>query len=184
MRSARNVIMGLGILATSNLALAGGVNGYFLGVGGGQYDWSVKQAGLTAINANAEFVSDSLGGKVLAGMNYAVFPGLDLGLEASYHLVPETTSNANTLDFSSTNIAGYVGWSVPVMSVYLKAGQAHWNMSASYDGSSTTLSGSDMLFGLGLRMRVLGEWFQIESETYEIDNTNMKSTTLSYLYTF
>jgi len=177
----RHSLTALALLAALPVAEAAD-NGVYLGAGVGQANIQVDGD----INV-PEFDEDDTGFKVIAGFRpvdwfAAELNYIDLGK-------PSTTVAGTRVETQADGIAAYaVGFvPLPLLDLYGKIGVIDWDAKGSIPqfGVSTSDSGTDLAYGVGLQVRFWSLGARLEYEKFEIGDTDDTSfLSLSFVYTF
>lgn len=159
-------------------AYAGAESGIYLGAGFG--DTNIKGP---LNSSNLEY--DSTGYKLLLGYNFGVIPLVDLAVEGAYVDMGDETVGGVRFEQNSLNALGLAGLSFGPFGVYGKAGFASWDAKSSATGFSTSESGVDPVYGMGIRLQLLSLTGRLEIEYYDQDQfDDVSMATFSLLYTF
>jgi len=168
----------LAALALPMSAHAGAESGIYLGAGFG--DTNIKGS---LSGSNLEF--DSTGYKILLGYNFGVIPLIDLAVEGAYVDMGEEKVGGVQFEQTSLNAIGVAGLSFGPFGLYGKAGLASWDAKSSAAGFSTTKSGVDPVYGMGIRLQLMSLTGRLEIEYYDQDQfDDVSMATFSLLYTF
>ena len=166
------VICGIAVLSMTGVAFSGQESGFYLGGSLGSsklnFDGNVDFDG---------FDDDDLGWKIFTGFNFGIIPLIDLGIEGSYVDFGE----ASSIQINNYNV-GVTGWDLfgvgavnlgPV-GVFGKVGQVWWDSKSGILHDILERSGSDMAYGLGVRIQfgslsLRGEYERFDIEVADID---------------
>jgi len=164
-------------------ALAGGKTGFYLGAGVGRMD--VKDTTST----DDDFSAYDAGYKIFAGYNFGKIPLVDLALEGSYVASGELSDEINGVDVtyeqSSFNGFGLAGLSFGPFGVFGKLGAGAWNSDAKVGSEKESDSGTDPIYGAGVRLTLFSITGRIEFEYFDQEDIdNLYMTSFSILYTF
>ncbi len=166
------------VLSTPLLAQAGAESGIYLGAGFG--DTNIKGP---VDGSDLEF--DSTGYKFLLGYNFGFVPLIDLSVEGAYVDMGEETISGITYEQTSLNAIGLAGLSFGPFGVFGKAGLASWEAKTRLGDATTTKSGIDPMYGVGMRLQLMSLTGRLEIEYYDQDQfDDVTMATFSLLYTF
>ena len=171
------------LLSSPLTALAGSKTGFYLGAGVGRVD--VKESVIT----NNEFSEYAPGYKIFTGYNFGKIPLLDLALEGSYIMTGEMSDEIHgvnvTYEQSSFNAFGLAGLSFGPFGFFGKVGAGAWNSDTKIGGLKKSDSGTDPIYGAGIRLSLFSITGRIEFEYFDQDNVdNLYMTSVSLMYTF
>ncbi len=153
------------------LSNAGAESGFYLG--GGIGSASVIEAG---------FDEDDSAYKVFGGYNFGVIPLVDLAIEASYVDFGAPDSSVGKVDISGINAFGLAGLSFGPFGIFAKVGMVDWDLESTIPAISND-SGTDPVYGLGLRLALGSFALRAEYEVYDLD-VDLEMISVSGVYTF
>ncbi len=173
-----SLVMACTLPLITQSAHAGAESGIYLGAGFG--DTNIKGP---VDGSDLEF--DSTGYKFLLGYNFGVIPLIDLAVEGAYVNMGEETVGGVKFEQTSLNAIGLAGLSFGPFGIFGKAGFASWDADSSFGGVTTSKSGVDPMYGLGLRLQLMSLTGRLEIEYYDQDQfDDVTMATFSLLYTF
>ena len=165
------------VAALPLFAHAGGESGVYLGVGAGRANISQQDTG--------GIEGKDTGFKTTLGYNFGNVPTIDLAVEGAYVNFGKINDGRVTYEQTAWDAFALLGINLGPVGVFGKAGVAAWEGETSFSGSTTKISGTDPVIGVGARMQILSLTGRLEYEYYDLgaaDNSYM--TSLSLLYTF
>ena len=183
----RNISVLLGIILISlapSLAFAGGESGVYLGVGVGRMDVN------DTVGGGDDFSANDAAYKIFAGYNFGTIPLVDLAIEGSYVFSGEMSDEVNGIDVTyeqrSFNAFGLAGLSLgPSVGVFGKLGAGAWSSDAKVGSQKESDSGTDPVYGVGIRLRLFSITGRFEFEYFDqSDVDNLYMTSFSVMYTF
>ena len=178
------VLLGITLFLCPPLtALAGGETGFYLGAGVGRMD--VKDT----IRTGEDFSAYDAGYKIFAGYNFGKIPLVDLAIEGSYVFSGELSDEINGVDVtyeqSSFNAFGLAGLSFGPFGVFGKLGAGAWDADAKVGSEKESDSGTDPIYGVGVRLTLFSITGRLEFEYFDQDDVdNLYMTSVSIMYTF
>jgi len=178
------VLLGITLFLFSPLTtFAGGETGFYLGAGVGQMDVNDTAGG------GDDFSSDATGYKIFTGYNFGIIPFMDLAIEGSYVFSGEMSDEINGVDVtyeqSSFNAFGLAGLNFGPLGVFGKLGAGAWNSDAKVGSQKESDSGTDPVYGAGVRLTLFSITGRLEFEYFDqSDVDNLYMTSFSVMYTF
>ncbi|MCG6658848.1 porin family protein [Halomonas campisalis] len=168
-----------GVLAMSASGAAATTGNSGLYLGGGMGEWHGDRA----------FDDTADHWKLVGGYSVGWLPFLDLAAELAYvrgsALSGEVNGQPATLKVESVEAAGLVGWSLGPLGLYAKVGMADWNAQQRGPGVDDDDSGTDPVYGLGVRLRLLDMTGRLEVERLDARRIgNHDRVSLGLVYTF
>jgi len=165
-----------GVLIAAPLGFAqAGESGWYLG-------GSVGSAAVTVniddqIPDAPDFDEDDFAWKIFGGYNFGITPVFDLGVEAGYVNMGKPAGVIEDvsveLDPTGWNIFGVVGFDIGPVGIFGKVGYLYWDVEGAVDGISVgSTDGSDIGYGLGLRMNLSAIEIRGEYEVYDVDDVD------------
>lgn len=169
----------LGCLAVSPASAAGGL---YLGAGLGQ-------ATIKDNTSSGEFDASDAAYKVFAGYRFNLIPIIDLAAEVGY-----TDFGKPSKDIGGQNVqfklhgfdaAGLLIFPLGPLDFYGKVGLLSWSADASGGGGSTSTTGTDPFYGVGIGFYIWKIGIRAEYEYYKIkDIDRVQMYTLNALFQF
>lgn len=178
------VLLGFTLFLFSPLTtFAGGETGFYLGAGVGRMD--VKDT----VNTGDDYSAYAAAYKIFGGYNFGKIPLLDLAIEGSYILTDELSDEINGVDVSyeqsSFNAFGLAGLSLGPFGIFGKLGAGAWNSDAKVGDQKESDSGTDPIYGAGVRLTLFSITGRLEFEYFDqSDVDNLYMTSFSLMYTF
>lgn len=171
------------LLGSPLTAFAGSKTGFYLGAGVGRMD--VKDT----VSTGDDFSAYDAGYKIFAGYNFGKIPLLDLAAEGSYVISGEMSDEIDGVDVtyeqSSFNAFGLAGLSFGPFGVFGKLGAGAWNSDAKVGSQKESDSGTDPIYGAGIRLTLFSITGRLEFEYFDqSDVDNLYMTSFSIMYTF
>jgi hypothetical protein len=158
-----------GLLITLPTSIfAGAESGFYIGAGAG--DASVEFTDFDESDSSYKF---------FGGYNIGFIPLVDFAIEASYVDFGSPRSGADSVDISGVNVFGLAGLSFGPFGVFAKVGMIDWDVDR-----STTDSGTDPAYGLGVRVALGSFAVRAEYEIYDFDAIDVEMISVSGVYTF
>ncbi|VGO16648.1 hypothetical protein PDESU_05239 [Pontiella desulfatans] len=170
----------LHVLIMADTALAGKKSGLYLG-------GSIGAAALNVSTQSVDFDGDDLGYKIFGGYNFGIIPLIDIGVEGSY------------VDFGSASDAeilnqeiGVTAWDLfavgalnlgPV-GLFGKMGPAWWKSESDYLQSYLDETGTDLVYGIGLRFQISSVAVRAEYERFDMKYVDVDYISLGASWTF
>lgn len=168
----------LGAMTVSTTALAGEESGGFMGLG-------VGKTSIEFPELEDRFTADDVGYKLMLGYNFGVLPALDLGIEGAYVNFGDFTEGDTEVKQTAWDGFGLIGLSFGPFGLFGKAGFAAWTDELTVGGISTETTGTDPVYGLGMRLRMASITARLEYEYYDFEATEDNSmASFSLLYNF
>ena len=166
-----------GLTMAAGNAAATGSTGPYLGVGLGQ------------LGGGGAFDDDAEHWKLTAGYNLGWLPFLDLGAELAYanggKLDGRVDGRNATLEVESFQAMAVAGLSFGPLGLFAKAGMADWDAEQRGRGVNRNHSGTDPIYGLGIRAGLFGLSGRLEYEYLDTDGIEaLDMVTASVVYTF
>lgn len=162
-------------------AFAGGESGFYLGAGVGQASFGNVDLDGSSIN----FDGSDTGYKAIVGYNFGIIPLFDLGVEASYVSFGKPADSGVTLDADGFGAFGLVGVNLGPVGIFGKAGAFRWDVKASTGLGSVSDTGTDPVYGAGVRFHIASFQIRAEYEYFDVAAVNNLSLlSASVLYTF
>ncbi|MEO8445451.1 MAG: outer membrane beta-barrel protein [Gammaproteobacteria bacterium] len=161
--------------------LAGADSGFYVGAGVGRVSIGDIDIDHTSFNFNG----DDTAYKLFAGFNFGVIPLLDLAVEGGYVNFGTPHDNGLKIDADGFDLFGLVGTNLGPIGIFGKAGAINWDAKASSVLASSSDSGTDPAYGVGLRFQLGSFQVRGEYEMFDIsaaDNVFLLSA--SAVYTF
>jgi len=164
-------------------ALAGSKTGLYLGAGVGRMD--VRDTA----DSGDDYSANAAAYKIFGGYNFGKIPLLDLAIEGSYIMTDEMSDEVNGVDVSyeqsSFNALGLVGLSFGPFGIFGKLGAGAWNSDAKVGSQKESDSGTDPIYGAGVRLTLFSITGRLEFEYFDqSDVDNLYMTSFSMMYTF
>jgi opacity protein-like surface antigen len=161
---------------------ANGADGLYIGAG-------IGQAGVKD-NINTEtFDAHDASYKAFIGWRFNIVPILDLAVEGAYTEFgkPSQTVAAQRVEtkLHGPSVAGLAILPLGPIDLYGKAGAMNWSADTTIGSSTTSKSGTDLFYGLGVGFYIWKLGFRAEYERFqieEIDRVDLFS--LSALFQF
>ena len=178
------VLVGVILIFLSPLtAFAGSKSGVYLGAGVGRVDVTDK------VSTGGDFNAYADGYKIFAGYNFGKIPLFDFGIEGSYMFTGEISDDVNGVDVtyeqSSFNGFGLAGLSFGPFGFFGKLGVGAWNSDAKAGSLKRSDSGTDPIYGAGVRLTLFSITGRLEFEYFDQDDVdNLYMTSFSLMYTF
>ena len=176
------------LLLVSTPIIAGSESGFYLGGSLGQA--TIKAKGQTPGGDDFDFNEDDPGYKIFAGYNFGVIPLMDLAVEGSYvdfgnPNTTLTTGNRIEYDLAGWDLLGLAALTLGPFSVFGKAGVIAWDADVLIDDVKSSESGSDPVYGLGVKLHFGSVAARAELEYFDINEVNdayLASIGLSYTF--
>lgn len=179
MKKILNTLTSIAVCAIfSSPALAGEESGWFIGAGAGK-------TSIEFTEVEQRFTADDVGYKIMAGYNFGVLPAIDLGVEGAYVNFGEFTEGGIEHKQTAWDGFGLIGLSFGPFGLFGKAGMAAWTDEKTIGSLTTETSGTDPVYGLGARLRIVSVTARVEYEYFDFEETKDNSmTSVSLLYNF
>ena len=180
-----SILLGIILISLSPLtAFAGGETGFYVGVGVGRMDVN------DTVSTGDDFSAYDSAYKIFAGYNFGTIPLVDFAIEGSYVFSGEMSDEVNGVDVtyeqSSFNAFGLAGLNLgPFVGVFGKLGAGAWNSDAKVGSQKESDSGTDPIYGVGVRLTLFSITGRLEFEYFDqSDVDNLYMTSFSVVYTF
>ena len=162
--------------------------GFYLGGGIGEGTIRVDPANPNGAG-NLNFDSDATSYKLFAGYRFAPLPLLNFALEAGYIDFgrPSQTSLGQRIEYKlqGADAAALAILPVGPVDLYGKLGALYWNADRNVGGSTSSKTGSNAFYGVGLGLRLGGLGLRAEYERFEAwDLDRLEMYSLSALFQF
>ncbi|WP_043487553.1 outer membrane protein [Halomonas halodenitrificans] len=166
-----------GLTMAAGTAAATGSTGAYIGGGLGQ------------MSGGGAFDDDAEHWKLVAGYNVGWLPLLDLGAELAYvnggKIDGRVGDHSATLEVESFQAMAVAGASFGPLGFYAKTGMADWDAEQRGRGVSRDHSGTDPIYGLGVRAGLFGLSGRLEYEYLDTDGIDaLDMVTAGVVYTF
>lgn len=170
-------------MMSATTVLAGSESGFFLGGG-------VGNATVNDTVSNLDYSESDSGYKLYLGYNFGIIPLLDLGIEGSYVDFGKPTgtlSNGDIIQYKTTawDAFGVAGLTLGPFGLFGKMGLVAWNSDTVNDAVRGNQSGTDPVYGIGVKFQILSISIRAEYEYFDlktIDNISMASLGLDYTF--
>ena len=170
------------VLGNLNVSQLHAADGLYLGAGVGAA--TVKDSFNTAT-----FDADDLAYRAFVGWRFNKVPVIDLAVEAAYTNFgkPSQTIAAQKVEFklAGPSVAGLLILPLGPIDLYAKGGVIDWKADQTVDGSTTSRSGTDAFYGVGLGFYLWKLGFRAEYERFQIkDIDRVEMFSLNALFQF
>jgi opacity protein-like surface antigen len=147
----------------TSTAFAGAESGVYVGAGAGN-------SNIEGPIGSSTFDTDLTGYKLILGYNFGLVPLIDAAIEGSY--VDMGKESTGGIEYSQTSFNGFglLGLSLGPFGLFAKAGIASWEGETTIGGLKSTESGTDPVYGVGVRLHILHVTGRLEYEYYEQSN--------------
>jgi len=170
------------LLTSLSIPCAHAAGGFYLGAGLGH-------TRITDDTGSGQFDSGALAFKAFAGYRFNIIPIIDLAAEVGYTDFgkPSQTVNGQAVVFKlhGVNAAGLVIFPLGPIDLYGKVGMLSWSLDSNPSGNTTSTSGTDPFYGVGVGFKIRSVGFRGEFEQYQIkDVDRVQMFSLSLVYQF
>jgi outer membrane immunogenic protein len=168
------------VLSMSGVAYAGQKTGLYLG-------GSIGESSLDIAAGAINFTDHDYGYKVFAGYNFGVIPLIDLGVEGSYVNFGKASSaqilNQN-IGVTAWDLFGVAAVNLGPSGLFGKVGQAWWHSDTGIPLAVLDNSGSDMVYGIGLRFQLGSIALRVEYERFNLNVADINYGSAGASWTF
>jgi len=137
-----------------------------------------------------EFSEDDMAWKAILGYNFGISPAFDLGIEGGYVNLGNPSGTVLDvpveLELTGFNIFGVIGFDIGPVGLFGKVGYIAWDAEAVIDNvSAGSIDGSDIGYGVGLRLNLASIEIRGEYELYDVEDAeDVNMWSLGLLYHF
>jgi hypothetical protein len=161
---------------------AGAASGLYLGAGLGQ-------ATIKDDTGSGNFNSSDAAYKVFAGYRFNLIPIIDLAAEVGYNDFgkPSQDVGGQNVQFKlhGPDAAGLLIFPLGPLDLYGKVGVLAWSVDASAGGTSSSKTGSDPFYGIGIGFQIWKIGIRAEYERYKVkDVDQVQMYSLNALFQF
>jgi opacity protein-like surface antigen len=170
------------LLSSFSVSHAEAAGGLYVGAG-------VGQSTIKADTGSGSFDSSDTGYKAFVGYRFNLIPIIDLAAEAGYTDFgkPSESVGGQNVQFKlhGADAAGLLIFPLGPLDFYGKVGILSWSLDASAAGTSSSKTGTDPFYGVGIGFKIWKIGIRGEYEYYKIkDVDSVQMYSLSALFQF
>ena len=176
------ITLAAALLSGLSISCAHAASGLYLGAGLGQS--TVKDD-----TSSGNFDASDAAYKVFAGYRFNIIPIIDLAAEVGYNDFgkPSQSIGGQNVQFKlhGYDAAGLLIFPLGPIDLYGKVGILSWSLDASAAGTTSSTTGTDPFYGVGIGFQIWKIGIRGEYERYKIkDVDNVQMLSLSALFQF
>jgi hypothetical protein len=185
----RSSIFGAAMLAVFLASSAAASDsGLYIGAGVGQANLKASPQNPNG-GGNLDFDATGTASKAFLGYRFAMIPLIDIAAEAAYNDFgkPSKTINGQNVQYKVTGAsgAGLLIFPLGPIDLFGKAGVMSWSSSTNIGGTTSSKSGTNGLYGVGVGFRIWKIGVRAEYEYFQVkDIDRAQMVTVSGVFQF